>query len=253
MQCVVDIMRIVGVRVLKVYVEVTRGGSLNRDHVCAYLFSKLSEKYHDDGLGSYFNGSGVKAHTFRMPYRKSFDVGEIFMIELRGIEVIEKKFGNVISEGDSVRFGRLEGNIVSVSEVAYVKKDSYTVYSPVLMRFGCKDMYDELGLTDDRLNVSDPCLVPSMGEDVWRDSIVRGLVRRAEVIYGDDVVSDFGNFEIVVKESRDVVVDVNMKGTRLSYLSMLGTVEIIGDDFWHDFAQRVGLGNRNTYGLGVIG
>lgn len=233
--------------------EVTRGGSLNRDHVCAYLFSKLSEKYHDDGLGSYFNGSGVKAHTFRMPYRKSYDVGEIFALEIRGIDVIERKFNGLISSGDPVRFGRLEGTVVSVVEMMYTKKDSYVVQSPILMRFGCRDLFDELGLDDERLNVSDPCLVPSMGVDLWRDTVVRGLVRRAEVIYGEDVVSEFGGFDIVVRESRDVVVDVGMKGTRLSYLSMLGEIEIVGDDFWHDFIQRVGLGNRNTYGLGVIG
>jgi hypothetical protein len=37
------------------------------------------------------------------------------------------------------------------------------------------------------------------------------------------------------------------------YGSVIGMLEIDGCDFWHDFIQRVGLGNRNTYGFGVIG
>lgn len=242
-----------GVGVLKIFIEVTEGGSLSRDHVCAYLFSKLSKKYHDDGLGKYFNGSGVKAHTFRMPYRKTYDRGEVFPIELRGIEPIESKFSREIRIGELVRFGKLRGSVVAVTDVPYVMKDSYEIFSPVVLRFGCRDRFDELGLSDDRLNVVDPCLVPSMGVELWEGLIGDGIRRRAELIYGIDVVSEFGDVRVFARDVRDVVVDVTMKGNRLNYLSVLGDIVIEGDAFWHDFIQRVGIGNRNTYGLGVVG
>lgn len=238
---------------LKVFIEIESSGEIRREHVSAYLYGKLSKRYHDEGLESYFNGSGVKGHTFRIPYRRAMNRGDIACIEVRGIDVIESKFSREIVVGERVRFGNVVGNVVGVSDVAYTKRELYDIHSPIVMRFGCRDRFDELGLTDSRLDVHEPCLVPSMDKELWETLVSDGLRRRAELIYGKDVIEEFGDVRVRAVGDRDVVVDLTMRGVGLKYLSMLGKVSVEGHDFWHEFVQRVGIGNRNTYGLGVVG
>lgn len=236
---------------VKIFIEVLEPGLIKREYVSAYLFTKLSARYHDTGLSRYFNGSGVKAHTFSVDVGLK-KAGDVFVLDVRGIEPIEKKFSDVIKVGESIELGRLRGRVIAVDERAYKKKDAYAIDTPLIMRYdGSADGATTGGSVTGYF--AEKGIVASMDKKLWETVVMDSLKRKAELVYGYEVVEEYGDVRVACLSCLDKKVSLKMHGVFLEYNAMMGSVKIVGDDFWHDFALRVGLGNRNTYGFGVIG
>lgn len=236
---------------VKVFVEVVEPGMLKREYVSAYLFTKLSERYHNTGLSTYFNGSGVKAHTFAVGVGLQKE-GDVFVMDVRGIEPIEKKFLDVIVVGEEIEFGRLRGKVIAVEDRAYVKKQTYEIDTPLIMRYDGSTGGATTGSSVTGY-FGEKGIVASMNKGLWELVVTNSLKRKAELVYGYDVVAEHGDVSVIGMSCSDKKSSLKMHGVFLEYNAMVGSVKIDGDDFWHDFALRVGLGNRNTYGFGVIG
>lgn len=236
---------------VKIFIEVLEPGLVKREYVSAYLFTKLSVRYHDTGLSRYFNGSGVKAHTFSVDVGLK-KAGDVFVLDVRGIEPIEKKFSDVIRVGDEIMFGRLRGRVVAVETRDYVKKAAYSVETPLIMRYdGSADGSTTGGSVTGYF--AEKGIVASMDKMLWETVVTDSLKRKAELVYGYDVMEEHGDVSVECLSCLDKKVSLKIHHVILEYNAMVGSVKIKGDDFWHDFALRVGLGNRNTYGFGVFG
>jgi CRISPR/Cas system endoribonuclease Cas6 (RAMP superfamily) len=227
---------------LNVYLKISEGGKLQREHISAWIYRKLSKRYHDSGIETYSNGSGVKAHSFYFDYNKDLSVGDLECIEIRGIQVIENKLKAEILVGEEVYLGKVRGSVYLLEEEDYTSKRIYKIKSPLVMRYLERGSVQEEGY---------PVLLPSMGKAKWEKVVRDSIELRASKIWGDSVESDLLGIRLF--NEREVRSQLNIKGQKMVYGSVIGMVEIDGSDFWQDFIQRVGLGNRNTYGFGVIG
>lgn len=226
---------------IKVYLKVLGGGELQREHISAWLYGKLSKKYHDDGVETYFNGSSVKAHTFYFQYNKKLSLGDLECIEIRGISVIESKFLRELIVGEKVYLGKVKAEVYLVEDFLYVSKKVYSIKTPLIMRYSSRDLDIDEGY---------PTIVPSVDKSEWERAVISSITNRANKIYGT-IDSDLRGIEVF--NEKEVRAQLNIKGQKMVYRSIVGSLVIDGDDFWHEFIQRVGLGNRNTYGYGIIG
>lgn len=227
---------------LKVYIQIDSGGKLKREHISAWIYSKLSKKYHDDGLEIYSNGSSVKAHSFYFTYNKELDKGDIECIEIRGLDVIENKLLSLLLNGEEVNLGRVKGFVYLVEKEVYQIKKLYKIKSPIIMR------YKEIGSTPEE---GYPVILPSTDKLRWESIVKNSIEVRAYKIWGDSLDSSIGHLNLV--NEREVRAQLYLKGKNMVYGAVLGFIEIEADEFWHEFIQQVGLGNRNTYGYGIIG
>lgn len=243
---------------IDVYIKVLSRGLLRREHISAWIHGMLSKKYHDEGLSKYFNKSSVKAHTFDFEYGRLLEVGDVTRITIRGINPIESKIlsfseatgkvdiGNssLFAKGDKVYLGKVEGEIFVASKEEYVVRSEYSLLTPLILRVSDRD---------DRLENDDyyRSITPGMDKELWEELLINSIKRKAGLIYGEGVLDgDIRGIEVI--RSKEVRAELNIKGKKMVYRAFMGDIRIDADLGWINFMQRTGLGNRNTYGYGVI-
>lgn len=216
---------------IECYLKSESNGRLSKESVGAWIFSLLSSRYHDDGLNDYFNGSKVKAHSYYIE-NEVIEKELIVKIEIRGISQLENIIEEKLINGSKVRIGNLHFKVYHVERVDLETKKVYEIKTPIIMREHKKVYKYE--------QVRKPI------NELLMDSIKR----KYKLIYGEELI---GLKSLAILNKKEQRLKIKIKGEEIEHKGYIGKVEIVGNDEAINFILSVGLGNRTTYGYGVLG
>lgn len=212
------------------YIKSKSNGLISKEQVGAWIFTLLSSKYHDEGLNDYFNGSKVKAHSYYID-KEEVEKDSIIKIQIRGIEPLENIIESRLSIGNELIIGNIKFNIYYIERLEPEIKKIYEIKSPIIMRTYKKFYKHEI--INKNLN----------------ELLIDSIKRKYKLIYGKELK---GLINIKILNKIEEEINIKIKGENIVHKGYLGNIEINGTDEAIKFILEVGLGNRTTYGYGII-
>lgn len=219
---------------------------IQREHVSAWIYSYLSKQYHDEGLAKFNNGQGVKAHNFSFPSNKIIKNGEVFIIEIRGLQFIEDVLFDRIELYKNIKLGNMEAVVIYKEMLPTPIKSKFVLKSPAIVRLSAKR---ELNFK--RWGNKYYYLTPFEDKEMWEQEIVTKLKRRIALIFNQDE-NELPDFKVEINQMSISSPVLHVNDHTLKMRATRGIIEVEGDDFWKDIVFRMGIGEFNAYGFGIL-
>lgn len=219
---------------------------IKREHVSAWIYNHLSQKYHDHGLAKFNNGQGVKAHNFSFPSNTIIKSGDIFIIEIRGLEIIENMLFDKIQLYKNIKLGDMEAVIVYKEMLPTPITSKFILKSPAIVRLSAKRELDF-----QRWGNKYYYLTPFESKEMWENEIVTKIKRRASLIWNVNE-SDLPDLKIKINKQSLSSPVLYVNNHVLKMRATRGIIEVFGDNRWKEFVFRVGIGELNAYGFGLL-
>ncbi|KLU59683.1 CRISPR associated protein Cas6 [Peptococcaceae bacterium CEB3] len=218
--------------------------TVSREGVHGLIHHLLPTEYHEQGVGTQFaNGDNIKAHTFWVPCG-DYEKYQPFLLEIRALGITEQNLYKALKSKESLTLDGKEVNIDLCRHFSVKAEEVLRTFMPILVRKSMKNAaflkYGSPGQKTIYLTYKD-------NPAAWLETVKSNLVRRAEAIMGGGWVEQAGPLHIRVIQATDARSQLRgrvVRGTR-------GKLEIKAP--WNDIAFNLSLGERCSYGFGVLG
>lgn len=221
---------------------------VTRESINGVIYSLLPDGYHNYGIGTEFpNHDTIRGHTFSVKTGE-YPAGVPILLEFRGIEAFERSLEYALSQIDSIRIKDVLVQIDQVYSVNVPSSRQYKTGKPILTRIST-DRPEAKPLV--RPGQKSAYLTYNDNPSLWIEVIQYNLKRRGQALMGDAFVEGHGEPVIKVLNA-DISRDrLEIKNNNLIVRGTNAVLEIT-DGAWADVAFRIGLGEKCTYGFGVL-
>jgi len=221
---------------------------VTRESLHGVIYSLLSDSYHNHGIGVEFpNHDTMRGHTFFIKTGE-YPAGVPILLEFRGIDAIERSFENAIKQVDSLR---IKDTVVQIDQIYTLKpalSRQFKTGKPILTRISA-DRPEAKNII--RVGQKTAYLTHNDDPETWVSAVQHNLKRRGQALMGDLFVKEYGEPVIRIIGANDVRDRIVIKYRDLVVRGTEAVLEI-SDTAWAEVAYRIGLGERCTYGFGVL-
>ena len=204
---------------------------ITREHVHALVYSSLPDHYHELGSGrTYENQDPVRNHSI-LVYSGNYQKNDLVNIEVRGIGTIEEDF----QLPDKVQLGGVEMKVLGVVNHDSAAPLTMETVKPILIRLGLNRPEAQALL---RPGQKTAYWVYEDDPKGWTREIENRLFTRGKL----------KNRPVITVAKAETVRDRH-KGNLVK-----GTMATLtfNDPYWAKLAYQLGIGERCTYGFGVL-
>lgn len=215
---------------------------ITRESIHGIIHHSLSAMYHKNGVGQFKNGDPIKVHTFWITCCE-YEVNEPFVLELRALGSIEQELNNTLKGKKNIVINHTTVTIDLCKRFPVKIDEVLETRMPIIVRKSIKNLAFDTYRTSNQKTIF---LTYLDNPTAWLEAVKDNLFRRAEAVMDKKWIKKAGAPKIRViraSDARSVLRGMVVRGTR-------GVLEISSP--WNEIAYNIGLGERSSYGYGVL-